>query len=131
MTEVLSAALLLLGASFMLLAAVGIIRLPDLYSRLHATTKPATLGIGFMLLAVAVHFGELGVATRAVAGIIFFFLTVPVSGHMLGRAAYLIGAPLWERAIIDELRGRYDPRTHILGSRPPGSDEGNGPKGTP
>jgi monovalent cation:H+ antiporter-2, CPA2 family len=63
---------------------------------------------------VAVHFGELGVATRAVATVIFVFLTAPVAAHMIARASYFVGVPLWEGTIIDELRGHYDQRTHRL-----------------
>jgi multicomponent Na+:H+ antiporter subunit G len=68
-----------------------------------------------MLLAVAVYFvNELGVASRAVATIIFLLLTVPVAAHMMGRAAYFNGVPLWEGTLYNELRGRYDVKTHTL-----------------
>jgi multicomponent Na+:H+ antiporter subunit G len=69
---------------------------------MHAATKPATLGVGLIIVAVAVHFGELGIATRALLVGAFFVLTVPVGAHMIGRAAYLIGTPLWEGTVVDE-----------------------------
>lgn len=108
--------LLATGASFMLLATVGLLRLPDLFTRMHAATKTATLGVSCTLLAVAVHFGELGITTRAVLIIVFFFLTAPVAAHLIARAAYSVGVPLWERSVIDELRGRYDLQTGELHS---------------
>lgn len=105
-----------IGAAFLLLAAVGIFRFPDLYSRMQAATKGATLGIAAMLLGVAIYFDELGVTTRALLVIVFFFLTAPVAAHMLGRAAYILGVPLWEGTIGDELKGHYDFHTHVLRS---------------
>ena len=131
MSELLSAALMLIGASFLLLAAVGVVRMPDLFTRMQPATKAATLGVTCMLLAAAVYFGRIGVTTRALAGIAFFFLTAPVTAHLLGRASYFVGMPLWEGTVIDELRDKYDPLTHTCGSTPdavvdvrggPGSD---------
>jgi CPA2 family monovalent cation:H+ antiporter-2 len=114
MCEILSSALILIGATFALRAGAGVIRMPDLFTRMQAATKASTLGIGCIILAVAVHFGELGVTTRALATIIFVFLTAPVAAHMIARAAYFVGVPLWEGTIIDELHGHYDWRAHKL-----------------
>lgn len=114
---------MLLGAFFMFVAAVGIIRMPDLLMRMHAATKAGTLGTGLILAAVAVFHGDLGVSMRAVATISFLFLTAPVAAHMIGRAAYFAGVRLWEGTVIDELRGRYDERTHELESPPAATAE--------
>ncbi|MBI1735391.1 MAG: monovalent cation/H(+) antiporter subunit G [Candidatus Rokubacteria bacterium] len=105
--------LMLLGSAFVLLAAVGILRLPDVFTRMHAATKPATLGVGLIIVAVAVHFGEVGIATRALLVGAFFVLTVPVGAHMIGRAAYLTGTPLWEGTVVDEWRDRTRPRADV------------------
>jgi multicomponent Na+:H+ antiporter subunit G len=118
MNEVISSALMLIGASFLLLAAVGIVRMPDLFTRMQPATKASTLGIACMLLGVAVYFGRIGTTSRAVAAIAFFFLTAPVTAHLVGRAAYFVGVPLWNGTVIDELRDKYDPRTHRCESRP-------------
>ncbi len=114
MNEVVSTALLLIGALFLLLAAVGLVRMPDLFTRMSAATKGTTLGVGCMLLAVGVYFPGIGITTRALAGIGFFFVTAPVAAHMIGRAAYFVGVPLWEGTVRDDLRGRYDQLTHAL-----------------
>jgi multicomponent Na+:H+ antiporter subunit G len=106
--ELLSAGLLLLGAAFMLLAAVGIVRMPDLFTRMQPATKAATLGVGCLFTAVAVHFGDLGITSRALAAFGFVVLTAPVAAHVIGRAAYFVGVPVWEGTITDELRGKYD-----------------------
>jgi multicomponent Na+:H+ antiporter subunit G len=116
MTDILAYAFLLVAAAFMLLAAMGITRMPDLLSRLQTATKAASLGLGCAVVAAAFHFGDFGVAARALAIMFFGFLTVPIAAHMIGRAAYFTGEPLWEGTIMDELRGRYDIRTHELHS---------------
>jgi multicomponent Na+:H+ antiporter subunit G len=104
LSEALAAALLLLGAGFMLLAAVGALRLPDVYLRLSATTKSATLGVSSVLAAVAVGFADGEAAFTALLAAAFFFLTAPVAGHVIGRAAYFAGVPLWAGTRHDELR---------------------------
>lgn len=104
MTEWISALLIIGGASFMLLAAIGIIRMPDVYLRLQTTTKAVTLGTGGVLTAFAIHFGTISVVTRVLLVIAFLGLTVPVWAHMIGRAAYIVGVPLWEGTGTDELK---------------------------
>jgi multicomponent Na+:H+ antiporter subunit G len=116
MNDLVTAALLLVGASFLLLAGVGMVRMPDLFSRMQCATKASTLGVACILFAVAVHYNELGVTMRALAACVFFLLTAPVTAHLVGRASYFLGVPLWEGTVRDDLRGRYDLRTHMLDS---------------
>lgn len=111
------------GTGFMVLAGLAIVRMPDIYTRMSGTTKAGTLGLGLILLGMVVHFGELGVAVRAVAVIFFGFLTAPIAAHMIARAAYLSGAQLWEGTLVDEMAGQYHPRTHALAS----GEHGAGP----
>lgn len=108
MSEWAAAGLMLGSAVFMLLAAVGILRMPDLFTRMSATSKAAGLGSGLALLAVAAHFGMLEVSTRAVAAILFVFMTIPVAAHMVARAGYLSGVQISDRTRFDELAGHYD-----------------------
>lgn len=114
---------LLLGAVFMLLSAVGVLRMPDLYTRMSTTSKAASLGSSLMLIAVAVHFHSFTMTTRALAAILFIFLTVPVAAHVLGRAAYQFGVPLWKGTVRDDLRGRYAPTTFHLSGSPTDDEE--------
>lgn len=114
MSNVVSDALMLLGASFVLLAAIGVVRLPDVFTRMQATSKASTLGIACLLLSLAFHFPGVSVNIRVIGTIAFFFLTAPVTAHLIGRAAYFVGVPLWRGTVIDELRGRYNPLTHRL-----------------
>ncbi len=108
MQEILSGIILLVGAFFVLVAAIGLIRLPDLLMRMHATTKAGTLGAGLILLAVAVTYAEVQIIAMVVATIIFIVLTAPVAAHMIGRAAYYAGVELWPGTIADELKTAYE-----------------------
>ena len=118
MRDIITSSLMLFGAFFMLLAAVGIVRLPDLFMRMHAATKSGTLGVSGMILAVAVHFGDLGIAMRSALIIVFIFMTAPVAAHFIARAAYIIEVPLWENTVTDELRGKYNHETGQLAAAP-------------
>ena len=116
MTDWIVAVLMVLGSLCMLLAALGVARMPDLFMRMQAATKAATMGAGLMVLAVALFFGDMGTVMRAGLVIAFIFITAPVSAHLIGRAAYFVGVPLWEGTVIDELRDHYDLDTHVLKS---------------
>lgn len=105
-----------IGTFVILIAAIGFVRMPDLYLRLSVTTKAATLGVGLTLLGLVLFFMEIGITTRAIAIIVFLFLTVPISGHIIGRAGYFAGDAVWKKTKIDELEGMYDPKTHKLKS---------------
>lgn len=83
--------LLVIGSFFALVAAIGLVRLDDVYMRMHAASKAGTLGSGVLLLALAIDSSEFAIVTRAIAAIIFFLLTAPVSAHLLARAAHAVG----------------------------------------
>ena len=89
--QVVGGLLLVVGAGFALIATIGLLRFPDVYTRMHAASKAGTLGSGVALIALALYSQELDVVTRAIAGVVFFLLTAPVSAHLLARAAYLAG----------------------------------------
>ena len=98
--------LLLSGALFSLIAAIGIVRLPDLYSRMHAASKAGTVGSGLLLLAVGIHSQDISVLARALAGFVFFVLTAPIAAHLLARAAHRAGHRLTPPSVRDELLTR-------------------------
>ena len=105
-----------IGSLYILVAAIGLVRMPDFYTRLSVTVKAATLGNGFLLLAVAVNFTEFSTTTKALAVIFFLFVTAPVSGHMITRAAYFSGVKLWDKSVLDDLKGKFHPETEIVDS---------------
>lgn len=102
--------MLITGALFSLVASVGVLRLKDVYMRMHAASKAGTLGSGVMLLALAVYAGELSVVTRAIAGVVFFLLTAPISAHLLAKAAYAVGYRPCADTKIDELKPALRPK---------------------
>ncbi len=97
------AVLLLAGALFSLIAAIGIVRLPDLYSRMHAASKAGTVGSGLLLLAIGIHSQDVSIFARSLAGFVFFVLTAPISAHLLARAAHKAGYRLTPPSVRDEL----------------------------
>jgi multicomponent Na+:H+ antiporter subunit G len=111
MRDTLVALLLGGGAFFTLVAAIGVVRMPDIYMRLSAASKASTLGASLILATVAIFFDSAAVTGKIVAIIAFTLLTAPVAAHMLGRAAYFSGVPLWENSVRDELGspGRWSP----------------------
>lgn len=86
MTEAVVAILALLAGAFSLIAAIGVLRFPDAMTRMHASSKVATLGGSLALLAAAVDIGDPGAVSRVVLAILFLLLTAPVGAHLLGRA---------------------------------------------
>ncbi len=116
MIDIIIGTLATFGALFVLFAAIGLIRMPDTYLRISVTTKAATLGVGLVLMATTVYFSNADVTSQAFVIILFIFLTAPVSAHLIGRASYFIGIKLWDKSVMDELRGKYQKNTHVLKS---------------
>ncbi|WP_117190543.1 monovalent cation/H(+) antiporter subunit G [Rhizobium terrae] len=104
LVAVLTACLILAGAGFALVAAIGLNRLPDIYTRMHAASKAGTVGSGLLLLAVGLHAGDLSIFARAIAGFFFFVLTAPISAHLLAMAAHKVGYRLSSHSTRDELK---------------------------
>ena len=88
LVDVLTAALILLGAAFALIGSVGLVRLPDIFTRLHGPTKATTLGVGSILLGSILFFSaRQGLSLHEVLVSLFLFITAPVSAHLIARAA--------------------------------------------
>ena len=106
-SDLIVAACLLAGGFFLFVAGLGILRLPDVLIRMHASTKAGTLGVGLVFGAAAMYFGT--AAETAIAGltVIFLLVTAPVAAHAIARAAYRMNVPLSDRTHIDEWKGKY------------------------
>jgi multicomponent Na+:H+ antiporter subunit G len=98
--------LVIVGAAFALVATIGIVRLPDIYSRMHAASKAGTVGSGAMLIALAVFADDPATTLRAVAAVAFLLLTAPVSAHLLAKSAYSAGYRLWDKSVVDDMADR-------------------------
>ncbi|WP_196259355.1 monovalent cation/H(+) antiporter subunit G [Pelagibacterium limicola] len=95
--------LVIIGAMFSLLAVIGLLRLPDLYTRTHAASKAGTVGSGAVLVAIALVSFDFAVILRALVGIVFFMLTAPISAHLLARAAFMAGYKPHPKTHLNEL----------------------------
>ncbi|WP_205648862.1 monovalent cation/H(+) antiporter subunit G [Acuticoccus kandeliae] len=117
MTALIALALKIGGVAFLLIAAVGVMRLSDPFQRMHAATKAGTLGAGLVVLGTLVGQQATDVAVMGGLTIVFLLLTVPVAGHLLGRAAYISGTPLGELTGGNALDGVLDRAAKPLGER--------------
>ncbi len=95
MIELLVCILMLVGSLFGVVAALGLVRFPDVYTRMHAATKAGTVGVLFLMTAVALHFEDGTVTTRALLVSAFSLLTSPVAAHMIGDVAHKLGHKVW------------------------------------
>ena len=93
--EIVTSALVLVGAAFTLIGSIGLARLPDVFTRLHGPTKATTLGVGSIVIAslADASAGSGGVSLRELAISLFLFITAPVTAHLLGKAAMRAGRP--------------------------------------
>lgn len=101
--DTVAAVLLLTGVSLTVLAGIGLQRFPDVFARMHAATKPATLGLALALAGTALRMERPGDIAKLVLVIILQFVTAPVGAHMVGRAAYRAGTELSPETVVDEL----------------------------
>ena len=106
MIDLITAVVWLGGSAFALLAALGVLRMPDVFTRMQASTKASTLGLGCLLVGATLQMGDLGSFIRAAAIGAFVLLTTPVAGHVIARASYYADVPLWKGTVLDERRSR-------------------------
>ncbi len=100
--QIITVTLVLLGGLFSLLAAVGLLRMPDLYTRMQSATKAGTLGVACTAAGAAVHFRDSIAAVDGIIVVLFFFLTAPVASHLIARASYTSGHKLWDQTVRDD-----------------------------
>ncbi len=96
-----------IGGFFNLVGCIGLLRLPDLYCRLQASTKCVTFGIGWMFLGLILGTLSLPIAVKALLCTAFVFFTAPTGVHALAKAAHLAGVKLWDKSILDSLEEDY------------------------
>lgn len=96
---------IVVGVIFTIVTVIGILRLPDAYTRAHAASKSATLGVLSILLGVFFHFwlNEGHFSIQLILGIVFLFITSPIGGHLMSRAAYISGVKPTELTVQDDL----------------------------
>jgi multicomponent Na+:H+ antiporter subunit G len=109
MIDLVTAIMWCAGSVFALLAAVGVLRMPDVFTRMQASTEASTLGLGCLLIGAGLQFGDFGSVIRVASIGAFVLLTTPVAGHVIARASYFAGIPLWEGTVLDERRRDAEP----------------------
>ncbi|MFP3918524.1 monovalent cation/H(+) antiporter subunit G [Lysinibacillus telephonicus] len=98
------------GVLFIVVTALGLFRLPDLYTRAHAASKSSTLGVMCILLGVFFHFWLLEdhFNPSILLGVLFLFITGPVGGHIMSRSSYLAGIKPWSGTVRDDLKDEVE-----------------------
>ena len=104
MIELVAYALLAIGAACALIGAMGIVRFPDVYNRIHANTVVVVGGVIVTLIGVSVLEGLSSYTLKILIIALFLFLTNPVSSHAIARAAHKSGVKLWRRSVVDKLK---------------------------
>jgi len=100
--DVIAGALLILGAAFAFVAAIGVVRFPNLLTRMHAATKPQTFGLLLILAGLALRIESISDLTLVIVVAMFQLLTAPVSAHMVGRASFRAGQVDRDELAVDE-----------------------------
>lgn len=108
--EVVAGVFIFVGTIISLISAIGLVRLPDVYTRSHAGSKSSTLGVLSVLVGTLLYFviSEGYFSIRLILGIGFVFLTAPVAAHVICRAAYRSNVPLTEASAEDELKEYFE-----------------------
>ena len=101
MNELIGLALILVGVAFDLSGCVGLVRLPDVYNRIQASTKCVVLGTTFILLGALLWLGSTAALVKGLVCILFILVTSSTAAHALSRAAHNSGVKLWEKSVVD------------------------------
>jgi multicomponent Na+:H+ antiporter subunit G len=104
--DVLAGAAMIVGTFFMVVTGIGLVRFPDVYTRMHAAGKAGTVGVALLILAPTLAFGadEPHTVFRGLLAIVFQFMTTPGATYLLAHACYVTSYPSHERTELDELR---------------------------
>lgn len=112
------------GVLFSAVTALGLIRLPDVYTRTHAASKSSTLGVLAILSGTFLHFWLVeGIFnTQMIIAIVFLFITAPVGGHLIGRASYVSGIKVAEETVRDDMEPAVKKKRKRFASKKPADD---------
>ena len=106
--EIIVSIFILIGVFFTLLSSIGVLRLPDVYSRVHAGGKSSTFGVIFLMIGAFLYFLPEGIVNvKILLAILFVFITAPLSALVISRSAYRIGVPLEKNSVQDDLKEAY------------------------
>jgi len=102
MTDIIGYILVIIGILFNIFGCIGLVRFPDVYNRLQASTKCVTLGTILLLVGVAIVSGSGATTAKAIICAVFILLTSPTAAHAIAKGAYASGVALWENSVVDK-----------------------------
>jgi len=102
MSDIIGYILITIGILFDIFGCIGLVRFPDVYNRLQASTKCVTLGTILLLVGIAVISGVGPIGTRAIICAVFILITSPTAAHAIAKGAYASGVKLWENSVVDK-----------------------------
>jgi multicomponent Na+:H+ antiporter subunit G len=102
--DIISSIFIFIGALFMLISSIGMIRLPDFYIRNSASTKAVVLGVLLILLGVGIHYNDIMIFIEIFAILFFIFLISPLAAHVVSRAAVITNVKFWEKTDVEKVK---------------------------
>ena len=102
MSEIIGYILIMIGIFFNISGCIGLVRLPDVYNRLQASTKCVTLGTILLLIGVALISDVAALNAKAIICAVFILITSPTAAHAIAKGAYASGVKLWENSVVDK-----------------------------
>ena len=102
MTDIIGYILIIVGILFDIFGCIGLVRLPDVYNRLQASTKCVTLGTILLLVGVALVSASGPISAKAIICAVFILITSPTAAHAIAKGAYASGVKLWENSVVDK-----------------------------
>ena len=111
MTDIAGYILIVIGILFDIFGCIGLVRFPDVYNRLQASTKCVTLGTILLLLGVALAAASGGTSGKAIICAVFILITSPTAAHAIAKGAYASRVPLWEMSVVDRYAEKVDEKT--------------------
>ena len=102
MTDIIGYILIITGILFDIFGCIGLVRFPDVYNRLQASTKCVTLGTILLLVGVAIISATGATSAKAIVCAVFILLTSPTAAHAIAKGSYASGVPLWEESVVDK-----------------------------
>ena len=102
MTDIVGYILIIMGILFDIFGCIGLVRFPDVYNRLQASTKCVTLGTFLVLIGVALVCGFTALSMKAIICAVFILITSPTAAHAIAKGAYASGVELWKNSVVDK-----------------------------
>lgn len=102
MSEIIGYILIIIGIFFDIAGCIGLVRLPDVYNRLQASTKCVTLGTILLLIGVALVSDVAALNAKAIICAVFILITSPTAAHAIAKGSYASGVKLWENSVVDK-----------------------------